>query len=280
LKDFFRQNGALILAAALLLTAIAGVSSALLNGQADLVSDLVGVVVTPVRNGMGRLANWTDSVRGYLTEYDELQARVAQLEEENAQLREQARDGQSASEENQRLRLLLELREKHRDFVFESATVTAFSPSNWESTLTISKGSNFGIAVNDCVVTETGMLVGVVSEVGYNWATVATVIDSSIEIGGVVSRTDSAGIVEGDFALMGQGKVKLSYLPQSTELIAGDEVLTSGKGGVYPAGLVVGHVEDIRMDESGLTRYAEVLPEVDFAQLIQVFVITDFEIVE
>ena len=128
--------------------------------------------------------------------------------------------------------------------------------------------------------TETGVLVGVVAEVGYNWATVATVIDTSIEIGGLVSRTDSAGIVEGDFALMGEGKVRLSYLPQSTELIAGDEVLTSGKGGVYPAGLVVGHVADIRMDESGLTRYAEVVPEADLPQLIQVFVITDFDIVE
>ena len=280
MKDFFRQNGLLILIAALLLAAIAAVGSALLHGTADPLSNAVAVVTTPVRNGVNRFLNWTGDIRGYLTEYDALKERVAQLEEENARLREQARDGQNASEENGRLRELLNLREKHRDFVFESAMVTAFGSSNWESTLTISKGSNFGIAVNDCVVTETGVLVGVVAEVGYNWATVATVIDTSIEMGGLVSRTDSAGIVEGDFALMGEGKVRLSYLPQSTELIAGDEVLTSGKGGVYPAGLVVGHVADIRMDESGLTRYAEVVPEADLSQLIQVFVITDFDIVE
>lgn len=280
MKDFFRQNGLLILIAALLLAAIAGVGSSLLGGTADPLSDAVGVITTPVRNGVNRFLNWTGDIRGYLTEYDELKERVAQLEQENAELREQARVGQSASEENERLRQLLDLREKHRDFVFESAMVTAFSSSNWESTLTISKGANFDVAVNDCVVTETGMLVGVVSEVGYNWATVATVIDTSIEMGGLISRTDSAGIVEGDFALMSKGRVKLSYLPQSTELIAGDEVLTSGKGGVYPAGLVVGHVTDIRMDESGLTRYAEVVPEVDLSQLIQVFVITDFDLVE
>lgn len=280
MKDFFRQNGLLILIAALLLAAIAGVGSSLLGGTADPLSDAVGVITTPVRNGVNRFLNWTGDIRGYLTEYDELKERVSQLEQENAELREQARVGQSASEENERLRQLLDLREKHRDFVFESAMVTAFSSSNWESTLTISKGANFDVAVNDCVVTETGMLVGVVSEVGYNWATVATVIDTSIEMGGLISRTDSAGIVEGDFALMSKGRVKLSYLPQSTELIAGDEVLTSGKGGVYPAGLVVGHVADIRMDESGLTRYAEVVPEVDLSQLIQVFVITDFDLVE
>ena len=228
MKDFFRQNGLLILIAAILLAAIAAVGSALLSGTADPMSDAVGVITTPIRNGVNRFLNWTGDIKGYLTEYDELKEQVEALEQENAQLREQARAGQDASEENERLRRLLELREKRRDFVFESATVTAMGSSNWESTLTISKGSNSDIAVNDCVITETGVLVGVVAEVGYNWATVATVIDTSIEMGGLVSRTDSAGIVEGDFALMGEGKVKLSYLPQATELITGDEVLTSG----------------------------------------------------
>lgn len=280
MKDFFRQNGLLVLAAAVLLTAIVGVTSMLLGGSSDPLSNAVAVVATPVRNAVNGVLNWAGEVKSYLTEHDELKAEVARLEEENAQLREQAREGQDAAEENERLRQLLDLREKRRDFAFESATVTAFSSSNWESTLTISKGSNFGIEVNDCVITETGALVGVVSEVGLNWATVATVIDTSIEMGGLVARTDSAGIVEGDFDLMLQGRVKLSYLPQSTELLSGDEVLTSGKGGVYPSGLVVGTVADIRRDESGLTRYAEVVPEVALDELIQVFVITDFEIVE
>ncbi len=280
MKDFFRQNGLLVLAAAVLLTAIVGVTSMLLGGSADPLSNAVAVVVTPVRNAVSGVLGWAGDVRSYLTEHDELKEEVARLEQENAQLREQAREGQDAAEENERLRQLLDLREKRRDFVFESATVTAFSSSNWESTLTISKGSNFGIERSDCVITETGALVGVVSEVGLNWATVSTVIDSSIEMGGLVARTDSAGIVEGDFDLMLQGRVKLSYLPQATELLSGDEVLTSGKGGVYPSGLVVGTVADIRMDESGLTRYAEVVPEVDLDSLIQVFVITDFDIVE
>lgn len=280
MKDFFRQNGVLILVAAALLAAILGVVSLLLGGNADPLSNAVRVVVTPVRNGINQVVGWTEDVRSYLTEHDQLKEEVARLEEENAQLREQAREGQDALEENERLRELLELREKRRDFAFESATVTAMTSSNWESTLTISKGSDFGVALNDCVVTETGALVGVVSEVGTNWATVSTIVDTSIEIGGVVARTDSAGIIEGDFELMGQGRVRLSYLPEATQLIAGDEVLTSGRGGVYPSGLVVGHVEEIHMDESGLTRYAEVTPEADLEHLVQVFVITDFDIVE
>ena len=280
MKDFFRQNGVLILVAAALLAAILGVVSLLLGGNADPLSNAVRVVVTPVRNGINQVVGWTEDVRSYLTEHDQLKEEVARLEEENAQLREQAREGQDALEENERLRELLELREKRRDFALEPATVTAITSSHWESTLTISKGSDFGVALNDCVVTETGALVGVVSEVGTNWATVSTIVDTSIEIGGVVARTDSAGIIEGDFELMGRGRVRLSYLPEATQLIAGDEVLTSGRGGVYPSGLVVGHVEEIHMDESGLTRYAEVTPEADLEHLVQVFVITDFDIVE
>ena len=84
------------------------------------------------------------------------------------------------------------------------------------------------MAVGNCVVTSTGLLVGVVSQVGLNWSTVSTIINTDIEMGGIVTRTYSAGVLEGDFALMGQGRLKLSYLPDSAQLVSGDEVLTSG----------------------------------------------------
>ena len=110
--------------------------------------------------------------------------------------------------------------------------VTARSTSNWESTLTIGKGSAAGIAVDDCVVDEYWNLVGVVAEVGENWATVRTLVDSDTEMGGQLARTGGAAILEGDFALMGEGRLKLTYLPENSELIAGDLVTTSGRGGV------------------------------------------------
>ena len=99
-------------------------------------------------------------------------------------------------------------------------------------------------------------------------------------MGGIVSRTYSAGILEGDFDLMGQGRLKLSYLPDGAQLVSGDEVLTSGKGDIYPSGLVVGQVEGVFTDPSGMTRYAVVIPDVDFGSLIEVFVIKEFDIVE
>ena len=104
--------------------------------------------------------------------------------------------------------------------------------------------------------------------------------DTDIEMGGIVTRTYSAGILESSFDLMRQGRLKLSYLPEDAQLVSGDEVVTSGKGDVYPSGLVVGQVEGVFTDPSGMTRYAVVLPDVKLDSLVEVFVIKDFDIVE
>ena len=196
------------------------------------------------------------------------------------ELEAQAREAEAALQENERLRNLLELQPKEWSCDKAAAMVTARSTSNWESTLTIGKGSAAGIAVDDCVVDEYWNLVGVVAEVGENWATVRTLVDSDTEMGGQLARTGGAAILEGDFALMGEGRLKLTYLPENSELIAGDLVTTSGRGGVYPAGLVAGHVEEVCTDASGMTRYAVIAPETDLDGLQQVFVITDFTVNE
>ena len=124
------------------------------------------------------------------------------------------------------------------------------------------------------------MLVGVVDKTGVNWSTVSTIINTDTEMGGIVTRTFSAGVLEGDFSLMNQGKLKLNYLPEGAQLVSGDEVLTSGRGDMFPSGLPVGHVEGVFTDPSGQTRYAVVTPSVKLDSLIEVFVIKDFEITE
>ena len=138
----------------------------------------------------------------------------------------------------------------------------------------------FGLEQGDCVVDEYGNLVGLIDQVGTNWSTVMTIVDSDLEMGGLIARTDTAGILEGSFELMGQGKLRLSYLPENSEFMAGDQVLTSGLSGLYPSDLVVGYIEEVRTDPSGMTRYAVVVPEADLSDLQQVFVITSFDIVE
>lgn len=278
MKDFFRKNGFMVIVAALLLTAAVSIASALL--PMDPVTNLLGIVTTPFRAAATAVVSWGQGIWRYATEYEQLQEQVKELELQVAQMEEENREATQALEENERLRALLELREKRRDFVFESAMVTGRTTTSWSATLTISKGTMHGVEEGDCVITETGCLVGVIAEAGLNWSTVTTVIDPNISVGALLFRTGDDGILEGDLTLMTEGKCRLSYLSAQAELVAGDEVLTSGMGGKYPSGLVIGTVEQVCTTSSGVEQYAVLEPAADLDGLAEVFVIKEFEIVE
>ena len=280
MKDFMRNNGILILIIAVLLALIITVLSVIMTGFADPLTNLVGIVSTPFRNGINAVVNWTEEVYSDAFQQDALKADYEQLKKDYAKLQEELREAQQAKDENERLRNLLGLKERRRELNFEAATVTAYGADNWDSAITISKGTDAGVTAGNCVVDEYGNLVGVVETVGTNWSTVMTIVDSDMEMGGLIARTNDAAILEGDFDLMGQGKLKLSYLPETSELMAGDQVLTSGLSGMYPSGLVVGSIEEVRTDAYGMNRYAVIVPETELNNLEQVFVVTSFDVVE
>ena len=283
MKDFLKHNGILILVIALLLALITAVVSLTFGGVANPLANVAGVIATPFRNGINAFVNWTEGVYSDAFQRENEREELEALKKENADLRRQAREGEAASRENERLRNLLGLKIERPDFDFQEATVTAHTSSNWSSTLTISRGSAAGVEAGDCVVDEYGNLVGVISVVGANWSTLITVVDVDLEMGGLIARTDGAAILEGDFELMGQGKLKLTYLPEDTQLLAGDTILTSGlvSGGTttYPSGLVVGYVEEVRSDDSGMSDYAVLTPAAQLGTLEQVFVIKAFDMV-
>ena len=281
MKDFFRSNGPIILIIAILLAALTAVGAYAFQGVPNPLGDVLGVVTTPVRNGISALAGWVEGVYNYSFHYDELQAENERLKAEIAELEAAAREGEADSKENERLRELLGLRPKERELdELESATVTARSSTNWSSTLTLSKGADHGVEAGDCVVDSAWNLVGIIDQVGTNWSTMLTVVDANLEMGAFLSRTESIAILEGDFSLMAEGKLKLTYLPENTELITGDLVLTSSMGGNYPSDLVVGSIESIHTDASGISRYAVIQPSADLSSLAQVFIIKEFNIVE
>ena len=197
-------------------------------------------------------------------------------------MEEEVRQARTDREENERLRRLLNLREQRRDLTsdLESATVTEHAVTNWTSSLTLNKGTLHGVEVNDCVMDETGALVGTISEVGTNWSTVLTLVDTDTSLGAQIFRTNDLGLVQGDFSLMEDDLIRMDYLPADCELLGGDLVVTSGLGGFYPSGMVIGSVEEVQMDDSGAASYAIVDPAVDFDALSQVFIIKSFDIVE
>ena len=277
MKGFFRRNGILILIAAALLAAVLAVASALMPAAPTLLSEALEAAAAPFQGAVSAVTGWFQDRMERSDSYDALLEENRRLKEENAKLQAEAREGQADSEENERLRQLLELQESRPDFEFESATILSRSTTSWASTLTLSKGSIHGVEEKDCVIDAQGNLVGVVSEAGANWCTVLTVLDPELEMGALIFRTDSAAILEGDFSLMPEGKLKLSYIPDNDQLISGDVVVTSGRGGVYPSGLMVGTVDEVRTEESGMSRYAVVTPSADLAGLSQVFVIKSFD---
>lgn len=278
MKEFIHKNGILILIIAVLLTAILGVGAAILDMSP--LSNLLGVMASPFRAGADGLANWIEYQYNYAYRYDELVEENERLRTRMAELQRELTAALDANRQNERYRELIGLAERHKDFDFEDATVTERSVSNWNFVITINKGSNVGIEPNDCVVDQYGNLAGVVSKVGVNWAEVATVVDPSIELGARLPRTNEEAVLEGDFTLMLERKLKLAYLPEGCVPIVGDQVLTSGLGDLYPPGLLMGTVESLRNEDSGLTRYAVVSPAADVENMRYVYVIKSFDVVE
>ena len=145
--------------------------------------------------------------------------------------------------------------------------------------LSIDKGDNAGIEEGDLIITAEGM-VGYVSAVSMNYSEVTTVLDPEMQAGALLTRTRETAIAEGDYSLLGEGKLRLSYLSKDTDIVIGDTVETSGRGGVFPKGIMIGTVESFLVEEDGMSNYAVLRPFVDVETITHVFIIKDFAITE
>ncbi len=278
MKDFFKQYGIWILAAAAALSLLLAASS-LLPFTSPL-KDLEGILFSPIRSGAGAVADW-------FNERQTGRQTVQQLREENAALRRRlaemeaaVRQAETDSDENTRLRELLNFVQRRRDLSdLEPARVTEHAVTNWSETLTLDRGSSSGIELNDCVLDDTGALVGFVTELGYNWSTVTTLVDTETSLGARVYRTGELGVAVGDFSLMQSGLMRMDYLSAESLLTAGDLVVTSGLGGYLPPEVVIGSILELRLDEGGASASAIIQPAADFDSLVQVFVLKSFEII-
>ena len=278
MRNLFSTKVKIILVVAALLTAALAIYSGISNQS--LPSVIVQGVLAPFRAAGTTLTNTAEKYYSYMFRYEALDAENKVLEERIAQMEDVARQADSVSRENERLRKLLELRSQRNDLTFEAARITQRDVSNWSSTLMLNRGSRHGVAENDCAVDCYGNLVGVVTEVGLNWCRLTTILDTGSQLGAMVFRTEETAIAAGDLTLMTEGKLKLSYLPDSSTLIKGDLVVTSGLGGYYPFGLPIGSVEEVRTDDGGLARYAVLTPPCELDTLTDLYIVTDFDVVE
>lgn len=278
MKNFFHEKGIWVLIAALFLTAVITMLSALMPNLTSPLSNVIGIVSSPLQRAASAFTGQVESMYNYAFQYDQMEAKLEDALEELADVRSQLRDAQDALKENNDLRAALNLVEEKPDLTLMDVTVTAGSANSYESTMELSKGANAGIEVGDCVITGTGYLVGVVTQVGTNWAKMITILDPNISVSANVYRTDTQVMLESDLAMMQEGKCKLTYLlSEDAVFITGDEVLTSGANGTYPSGLVIGYVDSIQTTPSGLEQYAIISPAADLDNLSILFVVTEFD---
>lgn len=279
MKRLFTKYGIAMLLLAVLIAIILSVMSFLSTSSAIL-PNLAGMAAAPFRAAGSAISNTITHWTEYFTEFDRLKAENEALRQELAEKEASIRQAEQDREENKNFRTLMGFREQRRDLELEPSRVLETDSSNWASLLTINRGTDSGIETGDCVIDANGFLVGEISEAGQNWATVRTILDSETSFGAVVYRSGATAVAEGDFALMGEKRLKLNYLGPDPDIMVGDLVLTSGLGGFHPPDLTIGHIEETGTSENGLAQYAIVAPEMQLDSLSQVFVVKDFTIVD
>ncbi len=273
--EFFSKKSIVIILIAILLALVFGILSVVSAGRVSPVASFVNMLTTPIQSGISAVADFFSDFSDRMTRYDEVLEENEKLKSEISILRDELRSLGGIDAENKELRTALSLKERDSSFVFEAAEIVAKSSDNWASSFTINKGSTSGIAPDNCVITSDGM-VGFVSEVGPTWATVVAITDTTMEAAAIASRTREVASAEGDFELMSDGLFKLSYLSRDTQILKGDIIETSGMGGLFPKGIVLGTVVEVKTESHGVSKYAIVKPAVALDRVNHVLIIKSF----
>lgn len=232
-------------------------------------------LLAPLRSGVSQLRDTAEQYYSYMFRYEALEAENAALKEELAKVQAEARSADAVSRENERLRGMLGLTAAHEDYKLVDAYIIAWSSVDWNNTVTINRGTDSGIQVGMCAITSNHELVGLVTEVGSNYAVVKTVLDSSLQISATLASSGNNGQVKGSYTSGHENLLRMDYLPSSAIIRISDQVITSGST-LYPRDLVVGHVIDADFDATGVAKYALLEPAVDFDTLEQLFILTEY----
>ena len=273
-RKFWSTKVKTILILALILAVLATVIGAVVSGT-PFFSNVVGTILSPIRSGIAAIDRQAEQYYNYLFSYESLQARNAELEKRILEMQEGVRNAAALQRENEQLRLLLDLVDEHEDYSLVSAYIISWNASNYRSAFTIGKGTNSGLEAGMCAITENGQVIGLVTEVGANWATITTVQDSSLEISASIASSGYTGVVQGTYLADGSSVLRMNYLPTDAILKNHDQVVTTGST-LYPRGLLLGYLTNVGLDETGVAKYATLEASCDFAGLEQIFIITEF----
>ena len=271
-KTFSKRIRTVLIVAVLLSVALAVTANVM---GTDIPGLFVKTVIQPLRAGAQALTNQAEELYSYMFRYESLLAENEALKEKIAQMEDDARTADALRRENKRLRNTLGMTTANTDYVLVDAYIIGWDPTDWSSSFTIDRGSLAGIETGMCVITDNGEVVGLVVEVGPNYAEVKTVLDSSLEISAVIATSGYSGMVQGGYATGEDGMLRMNYLPSDSVIRNNDQVVTAGST-VYPKDLILGYVVDAGFDETGVAKFAILEPAADFGSLEQIFVLTQY----
>lgn len=236
----------------------------------------IGYVLIPVQSGVNRvglaiynsLSDYS-SLKRALEENKQLKEQIASLVEDNNRL-------QAESFELSRLRKLYQLDEEYMQYSKVGARVIAKDSGDWFQVFRVDKGSADGIK-EDMNVIAGGGLVGIVTDVGPNYATVRSIIDDSSRVGAMALQSGANCIVAGDLKLYQEGRLRITDIPKEGDLKEGDKIITSNISSVFLPGILIGYAADITVDSNQLTKSGYLIPVAEFDTLQEVLIITDLK---
>lgn len=247
-----------------------------LMGYGGLARNIVGTLTFPLRWCFTAVGDAFEGFGKYFTSVDSLYERNEELEQENSELKNRLERAELLEAENARLREYLGMKNKYPSFTMEEGMVISYSAGNYVTSFTLNRGTLHGVGVNMPVVVSDG-IVGYVTDVGLNWCTVATIIETASSVGAYVPRSGVTGIVSGDYSLRHEGVCQISYMDPDADIQVGDKVYSNGTGSVYPADLLIGEVTAVEVDAYSRALVATVKPEVDFSELKWMMILTGYE---
>ncbi len=241
------------------------------TGNLSFMESTVGTLFMPIQNGIVYLKNKITGNEQELSDIESLKEENQKLKDENSKLQEQVRELEILKSENNTLKEYVNLKDKYSDYTTVPAYVIQRSISNYDKIIVINAGSDDGIDINMPVISESG-LVGHVVSVTNNTAKIQTIIDTASNVSANISNVQDSVILKG--TLNNTETLKATYIPADSTILQGDEVVTSGLGGIYPKGILIGNIKNVVNTKNETDRYAEIEVSTDFSKLETVLVIT------
>ena len=238
-------------------------------------SNIVSSVINPIQTMFSNISKSVNDKKNEQTENKILLEKIEELEGIISEQNQKLVDYEEAIRQNEFYKDFLEIKEENPSYKFVDAKIISRNTNDTYCSFIIDKGTVDGVKVHDTIITAEG-LVGYVSDAYTTQSTVTTVLNPKINISAIDNHSRDTGNVTGDASLSVDGFTKMIYISSENTMSSGNFVITSGEGGIFPKGLIIGTVVEVKTSQNKISCEATIQPIIDFNKINDVMIITDF----